>query len=331
MTRLRCISRITVAGRALAAVSLAAACGLAALPAGAAARAPCGFRVPPSAVRVPGSLPLAVVQRFAVLRRPATAADAIPAQYRLDQALASSFARYYPDETRRLGQLPNGAELYILAGWSRVERAPPARCLPKPLRGNRRLLRAFPSVLTFCLTELHPGPRAEYSGSCQPFGVVEDGSEFLSAAVRPPPEEALVPDGPAAVRLVYSDGETAQAPVSQNLLVYSPPPALRARLIRRARPLARRIARLLSGKTHLTPARGTALLRKLVRLELRLEAQLEPRDVLWLDAAGHVIRTIHPAVTPANEGGTSFFSGGSFTVPLRKVRPRRAPPVPRRR
>ena len=106
-----------------------------------------------------------------------------------------------------------------------------------------------------------------------------------------------MPDGVATVRLVYRGGAAITAPVSENAFTFTPPRTPVARAKAALERLERAFERELKYKH--TPAHHTK--RQLQRRERvasklleRVLSELPPKQIQWLDAGGHVLRSFTP-------------------------------------
>ena len=233
----------------------------------------------------------AALSMFGVLRRAAEPADQLPPLSRIGFEVDSELSSYYPSYIRQIVRLPDGSRYFVIPGLKRVPQLPPERCLPKQLRH----LRQPEPEPVYCVAGI--GPSVKLLGAnCQTLAEIESGSALAEPYFFSTPFQVdLVPDGVATVRLAYRGGTAITAPVSENAFMFTPPQAP----IERAKATLKRLERTfeLEGKhesKHLTRRRRRRRAQAAIELLDRVLAELPPKQVQWLDAGGHVLRSFAP-------------------------------------
>ncbi len=247
----------------------------------------------------------ALLESFALLRRPAQAADEVPALNPLSEELGPQLAGYYPGYVRRLATLAGGIRVMLVLGLPRVAPAPPVRCLSRAERPHRRRLleervrRARTPV--YCEAELAVVSHLSGESSCVPFADLYSGANLLASASSTTPVAELVPDGVASVRLSYSHAAALTAPVEENAYVFTPPQDPVRRAQRALESVLRAVLRSANSPKQLEAAlkRHT---RALARARRLLEG-LPPTRVEWLSPSGSVVRTMTPPRRPPSPLG----------------------------
>jgi hypothetical protein len=261
----------------------------------------------PEPMALSGAPEPAALSMFGVLRRAAGPADQLPPLSRIGFEVDSELSSYYPGDIRQLVRLPNGSRYFVIPGFKRVPQLPPERCLPKQLRHLRR---PEPEPV-YCVAGVGPG--VELSGtSCQTLAEIETGGDLAEAYFFSTPFQVdLVPDGVATVRLAYRGGTVITAPVSENAFMFTPPRGP----IERAKAKLKRLGRTfeLEGKhesKHLTRRQQRRRARVAIGLLDRVLAELPPKQVQWLDAGGHVLRSF----TPHRDRNGLFITSGAVST-----------------
>jgi hypothetical protein len=249
-----------------------------------------------------------VTGAFAILRRPAGPADALPPLNPLKEDLGYQLRSYFPAYIRQLVTDAEGEHYFLVMGFPRVIALPPAACLPRDVRRHLSKLvakqRMREKQLMFCIDDVGP-KRPEYGGGrCHPLAAVQSGENLIESATSHSDVTDLVPDGVATVRLLYHDGNVLTAPVNGNEFTFTPP----QRPIKQAAHRLRRIIRTFSG-SHLSERQRERALRRFIRLLEQMTKQLSPETVQWLSAGGQPIRSFHPR---AEGSGPLIGEGGGF-------------------
>ena len=259
----------------------------------------------------------AALSRFGVLRRAAGPADQLPPLNRIGSRLGFELASYYPAYIRQLVRLPNGGRYFVIPGLKRVPNLPPARCLPKRLR---HLPQPRPEPV-YCVAGIGAVRRVA-GANCQTLGEIETGGDLADPYFSSSFQVDLVPDGVATVRLVYRGGAAITAPVSENAFSFTPPRGP----IARERVAFQRLERAFesggkhkSKSKHLTKRQRQRRERAAIGLLTHTLSQLPPKQVQWLDANGHVLRSFTPRrdhnsllITTGSIVGVS--TGGSVSI-----------------
>lgn len=298
-------------------LALLAGCSAGTAAAGGAAQRASSSCPPPGALTLFGAQPgppkplaapldAALLARFDLFRRSIVPGDMPPAKDLAGGRLARELSRdyelasYYPGYIRRLTMHPGGQTDYVVPAFARPEALPPARCMPARARREliaQRHLAAVEPV--YCL--IAPAGTGDAPTGCSPFAAVDEQVEiFLSGASRTPILK-LVPDGVTSVRISYRARAPIVVPVSDNALLFTPPPP--GRRVTAARD---RLSRLPADSSfcvhsdrggwrcsgpHLTKAQRLRRKRALTAYR-RAVAASGPTKIDWLDAAGGAMRTI---------------------------------------
>jgi hypothetical protein len=239
---------------------------------------------------LPGSPEPALLAAFAVLRRPAAAADRPPLLNSLSQELGFQLAGYFPAQLRQVLALADGRRFFTVVGMRRPFPVPPARCLPPELRRLRVQLVQEQSRIAreqaLCVVESGSGTRR--SGAppdCLSLGDIEQGRGLLSGIFSLGPTVGLVPDGVATVRVAFGDGTAASAAVTENAYLLSLPSSF-----------VRHAVRLLHAAYRHLEERHTSRAER-----RRYAAQLDsaiaftvPSRIEWLSPGGGVVKLIKP-------------------------------------
>jgi hypothetical protein len=246
-----------------------------------------------------------VTGAFAILRRPAGPADALPPLNPLKEDLGYQLRSYFPAYIRQLVTDAEGEHYFLVIGFPRVFALPPAACLPRELRRNLSKLlarqRMRENQLLFCIDDVGP-KRPEYGGGqCLPFAAVQSGANLIASAMSHSDVIELVPDGVATVRLLYHGGNVVAVPVSGNEFTFTPP----QRPIKEAELDFRQIRPLPSGR-HPNARQRARAFRRYIRLLVQTTRELSPETVQWLGASGQLIRSFRPRA----EGGSLIGGGG---------------------
>ncbi len=245
----------------------------------------------PEPVELAGPLEPAVLGEFGVLRRAAVPADQLPPLNRIGSRVGSELSSYYPGYIRQLVRLANGSRYFLIPGFKRVPKLPPARCLPKQLRH----LRQPKPEPVYCIAGIGPTVRPLAGISCQTLAEIETGGDLAEPYFSSSFQVDLVPDGVATVRLVYRGGTVIAAPVSENAFVFTPPRGL----IERAKAAFKRLERVFENERthrhrHLTKRQRQRAVGVVIKALDHVLSQLPPKQVQWLDAGGRVLRSFTP-------------------------------------
>jgi hypothetical protein len=204
--------------------------------------------------------------------------------------LAIGLGSYYSDAVRRIA--PGE---YLLIGHRPFVGVPPARCLPKHERAERKKLlrqaRAGAAALTYCLSTLR-------IDSCWPVTNLTSEADIAVQELESDHVQEIVPDDVSTVVLTYRSGESQTISVSNNILNFNVPAAL----ARPVRATQYKIDAILAAQIHkngrpLSRAQKHALAADR-RHEQREERQLVPAAVVWRTATGVALRTLRPVLVP---------------------------------
>jgi len=237
-----------------------------------------------------GQLEAGVLTEFGVLRRAALPSDQLPTLSPAGFELDSQLASYYPGYVRQVKTLANGGRYFVIPGFARQQRIPPASCLPVALQRERPQLvereRKLASEPAYCIIEIG----AENPGSeCELFAAVEQSPRVFAPTLSEEAIVELVPDGVASVRVTYAYGAPVVAPTAEN--VYTVPAhGLRSSVQRRLKKLARREEH----DKHATRAEQKHMAEVFLQELEKAVAEAAPRKLEWLNSAGEVVRSIAP-------------------------------------
>lgn len=237
------------------------------------------------------------LSRFGVLRRAAGPADQLPPLNWIGLRLGFELASYYPGYIRQLVQRPDGSRYFLIPGFKRVPTLPPAQCLPKRLRN---LPQPKPEPV-YCVAGIGATVSRLANPNCQTLGEIETGGALADPYFSSSFAVDLVPDGVATVRLVYRGGIVITAPVSENAFSFTPPPEPIARERAAFKRLERtfdvgRKSKSKSNSKHkrLTKRQRERRAQAAIKLLTHVLSLLPPKQVQWLDAGGHVLRSFTP-------------------------------------
>jgi hypothetical protein len=237
----------------------------------------------------------ALLTSFAVLRRPAGPQDALPPINSLGEALSFQLRGYLPAYIRLLAEGAGGEHYFLVPGFARAFRVPPARCLPRALRRVRARLvaeqRKRESEPVYCIAAVGPSsPRNGAGEQCLPFSTVQSGAGLIATETSTSPVVDLVPDGVATVRLTYRSGEVISAAVSNNAFTFTPPQGPITKTLERLKREGRELERMY----HLSKRQQARLEQAYTKLLQATIGRLPPKTVQWLGAGGQPIRSFSP-------------------------------------
>ncbi len=243
----------------------------------------------------------AVLGAYAVLRRPASAADQPPAINTLGLEIGSQLGAYNPRSIRLLSGASAEPRYFLFPGFLQAIAIPPARCLPPAMRRHRTALvlreRRRTRQPGFCIGEVSGRGRLDGAGSCHLFSEVASYDQFVSAGP-PGSGAAIVPDGVVRVRFVMRSGPAQVVQVNDNFLTFGGGPRQRQAL-KRLSQLGRRLVRFHPSKAGLRRRERTLSMRA-----AKILYSLTPARVDWLGADGQIMRSFKPP--PRREA--QFFS-----------------------
>jgi hypothetical protein len=258
------------------------------------------------------------LSQFGVLRRAAGPADQLPPLNQLGLRLDFELASYYPGYIRQLVQLSNGRRYFLIPGLKRAPNLPPAQCLPMRLR---QLPQPKPEPV-YCIAGIGATVRRLASANCQTLGEIETGGDLADPYFSSSFQVDLVPDGVATVRLVYRGGIVITAPVSENAFSFTPPQGPIARERVALQHLERTFdsgGKSKSKSKRLTKRQRERRAQAAIKLLTHALSLLPPKQVQWLDANGHVLRSFTPRrahnsllITTGSIVGVS--TGGSVSI-----------------
>ncbi len=243
----------------------------------------------PEPMELSGPLEPAALGKFAVLRRAAVSADQLPPLNGIGSRVGLELSSYYPGYIRQLVRLANGSRYFLIPGFKRVPNLPPARCLPKQLRH----LRQPKPESVYCVAGIGPTVRPLADVNCQTLAEIETGGDLAEPYFSSSFQVDLVPDGVAAVRLVYRGGHVVNAPVGENAFAFTTP----RELIEHAKAAFKRFERAFENERrhrHLTRRQRQHSVEAMIKALDDVVSQLPPKQVQWLDAGGHVLRSFTP-------------------------------------
>jgi hypothetical protein len=275
----------------------------------------CGLEVgvlgdEPIPTELPGMPSPAILAEFGVLRRAAQPGDAVPPLNPLGSQLGYELASYYPAAIRRVALLPGGAGVFLVLGFPRTFPIPAAHCLPPSLRAHRPQLveqqhkRAAEPI--YCVGDIgsQTGGGPTFGSQCRTIADIDRGTGLEQTQAVHGPRVGIVPDGVARVRIAYQEGTTIEAAVSENAFVFAPPHREADRLIAFLRHPPKELRELRHHPHHHLSARERRHYRELFFREFtRKLRRVQPKQILWLNAAGQVVRTITPGTRAHGLGG----------------------------
>jgi hypothetical protein len=261
---------------------------------------------------VPEASPLdpAATAMFAVLRRPAGAEDQVPVFNSLNENLGYELRSYFPAYLRQLTRDPGGDRYFLIVGFERSSPVLPPSCFPPRQRRLQAELveaqRKREHTPVYCIEDVSAA-QGHYGGSgCQPFAAVQSGARLIAQDESSTDVVELVPDGVAAVRLHYLQGNAVTSAVAGNAFTFIPP----QRPLKEAQLKLRHLRRQIVGRFRAGRGHRLHLLRRFVKLARKIRKRLQPQNVEWIGPGGQVIRSFTPHVEAL--GGASF--GGIFTA-----------------
>lgn len=271
-------------------------------------------------VAVGGALDPSLLASFAVLRRPAAAADQPPPVNSLAEQVVE-IGRYDPAYIRQLGQRSGGRRMFLVPGYPRHVEIPPARCLPPSLRAQRRKLvqqqRQREREPIACVATTSPQASVSQSSSaafgvgfygyesesCPRFG---DVTKYTYLAISPfgsAEHAGILPDAIAALQVHFTHAPTLQVPVTENYYFYKTDPAPRAKV---ARQTQRLFGRLSSRRRSRTKADRRRIERQLLALSQHAVSTLTPSSIELLAADGRVIKDVRRPKQPESRSGVTL-------------------------
>ena len=210
---------------------------------------------------------------------------------------------YYPGYIRQLVRLANGSRYFLIPGFKRAPILPPAGCLPKQLR---HLLRQPKPQPVYCIAGIGLTVRSLAGVNCQTLAEIETGGVLAEPYFSSSFQVDLVPDGVATVRLAYRGGDVINAPVSENAFMFTPPRGP----IEHAKAEFKRLRRVFENeRMHRHGTKRQHSVDKVLKALTHVISQLPPKQVQWLDASGHVLRSFTP-----RRGRNSLIISGTSTV-----------------
>jgi len=267
---------------------------------------------PPKALSA--ALDKAIVARFAIFRRDVPVRDGLGRELSRDYTLAS----WYPGYVRRVGRRYD-----VVPAFGRRETVVSPGCASARTRlelVEQQLRRTTEPV--YCIVEA--GRDGSIPLGCEPFAAVgEDAEIFRPGAASGEPIVELVPDGVAAVRISYRARAPIVVPVSDNAIVFAPPPpSPRVATARKRLGSLKTVGGYCSrGGTHSRwSCHFTRLTKAQQRQRKKAVAEYDaaaaadgPTKVEWLDRAGGLMRTIDPPTARR----IAAISVGDLRAPIR--------------
>ncbi len=144
---------------------------------------------------------------------------------------------------------------------------------------------------------------------CKPFAAIDEGDRvFQSDALTKEPTVELVPDGVASIRIAYHETPAIVIAVSENAVLFTPPPPTP-----RVEAELRRLEPVIVAQ-HIT----TAQRRRITSQWDKTVDETEPTRIEWLDSTGRLVRALGPP-TAESDSATSVGNldapiEGSFTL-----------------
>lgn len=186
---------------------------------------------PPKSLTAP--LDATILARFELFRRPALPGDTPPARGLAGGTLAReltqdyTLASYYPAYVRELTVQSSGRRYYVIPAFGCREALPPAGCVSAGARRELALQQRRRSVEpVVCIVEA--GGEVDQPVGCEPFAAIDQYAEiFQSGDSYGDPIISLVPDGVASMRISYRARAPIVVPVSENAILFTPPPSHR--------------------------------------------------------------------------------------------------------
>jgi hypothetical protein len=178
-------------------------------------------------VEISGALDPSVIAQYGVLRRAATAADALPPLNRFGSEVEGEIGSYYPSYIRRLAVLPTGTRYFLVSGLPKLVTLPPARCLPKVERAKLPKIVALEHRLAaepvYCIGTVGTLGSEHGEVNCARYSAVSTGAGLAESEYAEGPHLELVPDGVASVRLTFHGSPPLVAAVSENAYMFTTP------------------------------------------------------------------------------------------------------------
>lgn len=260
-------------------------------------------------VELPGAPEAAVLDRFGVLSRPATAGDELPPLSFAGIQLEGELASYYPTYIRQVAAMANGTRWFIVPGFLHVTPVPPARCLSRSERRERPKLveqeRDQRTQTGYCLVQVGGADEGGRESECGLFSQAGQSLGVFSSGLLEQPVPELVPDEVAQVRVSYMHAPPLLLNVSEDVYVLSSPASVVAERDR----LERRLQHLLPKSKHPSKAQVRKALKRLVKGVLEILVKTGPTKVQWLSRAGAVLLSVpRPRDFLSTPGGSG--SGG---------------------
>jgi hypothetical protein len=156
----------------------------------------------------------------------------------------------------------------------------------------------------YCIEDVAAAQGHYGASGCQPFAAVQSGARLIAQDESSTDVVELVPDGVAAVRLHYLQGNAVTSAVAGNAFTFIPP----QRPLKEAQLTLRHLRRQIVGRFGAGRGHRFHLLRRFVKLAREIRKRLQPQTVEWIDPGGQVIRSFTPHVEAL--GGVSL--GGIF-------------------
>ncbi len=176
------------------------------------------------------TLEAGVLSKFAVLRRAALPSDQIPALSPVGGEVDRELVSYYSGYVRQLEVLPNGSRYFVIPGFAKPKRVPPAACLPASQRRDRPALveqeHKLAAQPVYCIVAIgHESAGTE----CEPFAEIDQSPRVFAPHLSAAPTVELIPDGVASVRITYLTGASVLAAVDENEYSFAIPAAVQAK------------------------------------------------------------------------------------------------------
>lgn len=244
-------------------------------------------------------LDAALLARYAVLRRPGTAADQPPPINSLAAQVTFSLGRYNPAYVRQLTQRPGGRRFFVVPGFPPHMEVPPARCLPRELRPQRPKLVEQQArrerIPVACIVTVAPNPdRSGFEGdeTCPRLRAVTKYEHLSGGLLESGQHAGVLPDEIAGVRVHFGHSPTVQVPAVGNFYLYKVDPAQRRKLLRQLKLLEQRFVDAPRPRTR---AGRRQLVRRFLALSGRAVLRFMPTNIELLAADGHVVKNVKRA------------------------------------
>jgi hypothetical protein len=235
-----------------------------------------------------------------VLRRAQLPSDVLPTISQIGQQLSIDLGSYYPQATRELAP-----GVYLVIGNA----AAVAPCQASNARIEQPLLatqtQTNAEALTYCVTT----PTAELnSDNCEPVSNLTSEDDLAIQLAQGGTTTELVPDTVASASVVYEGGRTQSVTATNNLIQFAAPASARNLVQVDSLTINDLDDVLINHPSSAVAKRDQAELPRAVRRYTAALRQVMPKSIVWLNAAGVTVSTLHPPLT-AGYGALNLATG----------------------